>query len=91
MFVALMIPESIIGDGNRIKVILLLWVTACPCALLICAPIPHSISISMASNKGVIAKGGDVLERIAKVNLALLDKTGTLTEGRPQINEIISI
>lgn len=90
MFVALMIPESIIGDGNRIKIILLLWVTACPCALLICAPIPHSISISMASNKGVIAKGGDVLERIAKVNLALLDKTGTLTEGRPQINKIIS-
>ncbi len=90
MFVALMIPESIIGDGNRIKVILLLWVTACPCALLICAPIPHSISISMASNKGVIAKGGDVLERIAKVNLALLDKTGTLTEGRPQITKIVS-
>ena len=90
IFIALVIPESIIGDGSRIKIILLLWVTACPCALLICAPIPHSISISMASNKGVIAKGGDVLERIAKVNLALLDKTGTLTEGRPQITQIVS-
>jgi Cd2+/Zn2+-exporting ATPase len=90
VFVALILPESIIEDGSRFKIILLLWVTACPCALLICAPIPHSISISMASSKGVVAKGGDVLERIAKVNLALLDKTGTLTEGRPQITEIIS-
>lgn len=90
IFVALIIPESIIGEVNRLKIILLLWVTACPCALLICAPIPHSISISMASNKGVVAKGGDVLERIAKVNLALLDKTGTLTKGKPQITKIIS-
>ena len=90
IFVALILPESIIEDGSRFKIILLLWVTACPCALLICAPIPHSISISMASSKGVVAKGGDVLERIAKVNLALLDKTGTLTEGRPQITDIVS-
>ena len=90
IFVAIIMPESIIGEGNRLKIILLLWVTACPCALLICAPIPHSISISMASSKGIVAKGGDVLERIAKVNLALLDKTGTLTEGRPQITKIVS-
>ena len=90
ILIALIIPESLIEDGNRVRIILLLWVTACPCALLICAPIPHAMSISMASNKGIIAKGGDVLEKIAKVNLALLDKTGTLTEGRPQITELIS-
>ena len=90
VFVAIMIPDSFISEGgSRFKIVLLLWVTACPCALLICAPIPHAISISLASSKGIVAKGGDVLEKIAKVNLALLDKTGTLTEGRPQITTII--
>ena len=89
IFMALILPESLINEGERFRIILLLWVTACPCALLICAPIPHAISISMASNKAIIAKGGDVLEKIAKVNLALLDKTGTLTEGKPQITKII--
>ena len=88
IFIALIIPETVIGDNDRLRIVLLLWVTACPCALLICSPIPHAISISMASNKGIIAKGGDVLEKIAKVNLALLDKTGTLTAGKPQVTEI---
>ncbi len=94
VFIALILPESYLaqqGLEGRLRIILLLWVTACPCALLLCAPIPHAISLSLASKKGVIAKGGDVLEKIAKVNLALLDKTGTLTQGKPQIIEIISI
>ncbi len=94
IFVALILPDSYLsqpGLEGRLRIILLLWVTACPCALLLCAPIPHAISLSLASNKGVIAKGGDVLEKIAKVNLALLDKTGTLTQGKPKIIEIVSV
>ena len=70
------------------KIILLLWVVACPCALLLASPVPHAASISQAAKSGAIARGGDVLESLSKVNLALLDKTGTLTSGRPRIGKI---
>lgn len=70
------------------KIILLLWVVACPCALLLASPVPHAASISQAAKFGAIARGGDVLESLSKVNLALLDKTGTLTSGRPRIGKM---
>ena len=70
------------------KLILLLWVVACPCALLLASPVPHAASISQAAKSGAIARGGDVLESLSKVNLALLDKTGTLTSGRPRIGKM---
>nr|AIF00113.1 heavy metal translocating P-type ATPase (zntA) [uncultured marine group II/III euryarchaeote KM3_12_C02] len=68
---------------------LLLWVVACPCALLLAAPIPHATALSTAAHRGVIARGGDVLERAARVDLALLDKTGTLTSGQPRLNSLV--
>ncbi len=68
---------------------LLLWVVACPCALLLAAPIPHATALSTAAHQGVIARGGDVLERTARVDLALLDKTGTLTSGKPRLNSLV--
>lgn len=70
------------------KIILLLWVVACPCALLLASPVPHAASISQAAKFGAIARGGDVLESLSKVNLALLDKTGTLTSGKPRIGKM---
>ena len=68
---------------------LLLWVVACPCALLLAAPIPHATALANASHHGVIARGGDVLERTARIDLALLDKTGTLTSGNPSLESIV--
>ena len=70
------------------KIILLLWVVACPCALLLASPVPHAASLSLASKSGAIARGGDIMESLSKVNLALLDKTGTLTSGRPRIGSM---
>jgi len=95
-FTALWVPIVLIGailawmlqPGEDWKIILLLWVVACPCALLLAAPVPHAASLSQASKSGAIARGGDVMEALAKVNLALLDKTGTLTSGRPRIGKI---
>ena len=67
---------------------LLLWVVSCPCALLLASPIPHAVALTHASSKGIIARGGDVLEKAARVNLAFLDKTGTLTSGRPRLHSV---
>ena len=94
-FTAIWVPIVLVGavlawilqPGADWKIILLLWVVACPCALLLASPVPHAASISQAAKSGAIARGGDVLESLSKVNLVLLDKTGTLTSGKPRIGK----
>ena len=73
---------------NDVRLTLLLWVVACPCALLLAAPVPHAAALSTASMTGVVARGGDALEAAAGIDLALLDKTGTLTSGQPKLSEV---
>ena len=67
---------------------LLLWVVSCPCSLLLASPIPHAAALTQASSFGLIARGGAILESAAEIQLAILDKTGTLTSGRPTISDI---
>ena len=71
------------------KIVLLLWVVSCPCALLLATPVPHAAALANAAHRGVIVRGGDALERMARVNHVLLDKTGTLTSGRPTVGEVV--
>ena len=95
-FTSIWVPLVLIGaplawlmiPGADWKLILLLWVVACPCALLLASPVPHAASLSLASKSGAIARGGDVMESLSKVNLVLLDKTGTLTSGKPAIGSV---
>lgn len=56
-------------------------VISCPCALVISVPLSFFCGLGGASRKGVLIKGADYLERLAKTKYVLLDKTGTLTEG----------
>jgi Cd2+/Zn2+-exporting ATPase len=70
---------------------LLLWVVSCPCSLLLASPVPHAAALTTASSFGLIARGGDVLESAADVQLALLDKTGTLTTGNPTISNLFVV
>ena len=71
------------------KIILLLWVVACPCALLLATPVPHAAALARSAHIGAIARGGNVIERLSKVEHILLDKTGTLTSGKPRIGEVV--
>ncbi len=95
-FTSIWVPFVLVGavvawlliPGADWKIILLLWVVACPCALLLASPVPHAASLSLASKSGAIARGGDVMESLSKVNLVLLDKTGTLTSGKPTIGSL---
>ena len=96
-FTAIWVPIVLFGalvvwyfmfPANEWKIILLLWVVACPCALLLAAAMPHAAALSRASRMGAIVRGGDILERLSKVNHVLLDKTGTLTSGKPTIGEV---
>ncbi|HET8733570.1 MAG TPA: heavy metal translocating P-type ATPase, partial [Anaeromyxobacteraceae bacterium] len=66
-------------------------VIACPCALGLATPIAVLVSTGLAGGRGLLVRGGDVLERAGRVTDVLLDKTGTVTRGRPALREIIPL
>lgn len=59
-----------------------LLIVTCPCALGLATPLAVSVAIGRAAQAGILIKGGDALERMARPGQLFLDKTGTLTEGR---------
>ena len=59
-----------------------LLVVTCPCALALATPLAVSMAIGRAARNGILIKGGDALERLARSGTMLLDKTGTITESR---------
>lgn len=70
---------------------LVLLVIACPCALVISTPVSIVSSLTALAKKGVLVKGGAILEILGKVKALAVDKTGTLTEGKPKVQQIIKI
>ena len=86
LFVAL-VTFLITGDPIRAITIL---IVACPCALVLGTPTAVVATIGSAAHQGILIKGGSHLEQMGKVKTLLLDKTGTLTRGRPQVVEIRS-
>jgi heavy metal translocating P-type ATPase len=64
-------------------------VVATPCPLILAAPVALVSGLSIAARRGVVVKGGGVLERLAQCTTLLLDKTGTLTNGRPALAAIV--
>jgi Cu2+-exporting ATPase len=62
-----------------------LLIVTCPCALALATPLAVSVAIGRAARSGVLIRGGDALERLAKPGRMFLDKTGTVTEGRTQL------
>ena len=63
-------------------------VIACPCALGLATPLAVLVGTTSAQARGILVRGGDVLERAAGVRCVLFDKTGTLTLGRPRLIEV---
>ena len=62
-------------------------IIACPCALGLATPMSIMVGIGRGAKAGVLVKNPDVLQTMEKVDTLLVDKTGTLTEGRPQLTE----
>jgi Cu+-exporting ATPase len=65
-------------------------IIACPCALGLATPTAILVATGRAAEQGVLIRGGAALERLSKVRTVLLDKTGTITEGRPAVTHIVT-
>ncbi len=65
-------------------------VIACPCALGLATPLAILTGSAVLLRKGILVKGGDVLEAVARTDLVIFDKTGTLTSGKPSLVNILS-
>lgn len=76
---------------RNIEMTLTFLVIACPGALVISAPVSMVAGIGNGAKNGVIIKGGDIMEKLAKIDTVVFDKTGTLTRGRPEITDIHTI
>jgi len=70
---------------------LVLLVIACPCALVIATPVSIVSGLTAMARRGVLIKGGAFLESIGKLRALALDKTGTITEGRPRVLQVIAL
>jgi heavy metal translocating P-type ATPase len=74
------------GGADRAVAVL---VVATPCPLILAAPVALVSGLSAAARRGVVVKSGGVLERLARCTTLILDKTGTLTMGQPQVTAVI--
>lgn len=79
-------PAVVYGFINAIAVLII----ACPCALGLATPMSVMVGIGKGAQSGVLIKNAEALENMDKVNVLVIDKTGTITEGKPSVEKLFS-
>jgi heavy metal translocating P-type ATPase len=77
-------------SGNPVRA-LAVFVVATPCPLILAAPIALVAGLSRSARAGIIVKGGAAIEALGEARTALLDKTGTVTVGEPEIDRVVAL
>ncbi len=89
------IAWSVFGPDPRLSYAIIATVSvliiACPCALGLATPMSIMVAMGKGAKNGVLVKNAEQLEKMAKVDVVIVDKTGTITVGKPEVSEIISL
>ena len=80
-------PRMAYALVNAVSVLII----ACPCALGLATPMSIMVGVGRGATEGVLIKNAEALEILEKVNTLVVDKTGTLTEGKPRLSEVVTV
>src|SRR5947209_7996370 len=82
--------EAVPALGFATVALVTVLIIACPCALGLATPTAILVGTGKAAEYGILIRSGEALDRLAAVRMVLLDKTGTITEGRPTVTHIVT-
>ena len=82
-------PEPVVNHAVVTMVAVL--VIACPCALGLATPISLMVGVGKAAEHGVLIRNGEALETASKLDIVVLDKTGTITKGKPELTDVLPL
>ena len=86
----LIFPEVVHFDQALINFVAVL-IIACPCALGLATPTAIMVGTGLGASSGILIKNGEILELMRKMDTIVLDKTGTLTKGKPKVSDVVTI